>query len=79
MAVSFATDIVPLFQPADITCMGRMGVMLAEYDYMSVPKNASNVLDHLDGSSPPQMPPSGAWPQSQIDLFKSWIAGGYQP
>lgn len=79
MAVSFVNDIVPLFQPEDIACMGRLGVALTSYDYMSVPANAGNVLDHLDGSTPPSMPPSGAWPASQIELFKSWIAGGYQP
>jgi len=79
MAVSFAKDIAPLFRPNDIACMGRFGVMLTEYDYMSVPANASNVLDHLDGSTPPRMPPSGSWPEARIELFKSWIAGGYQP
>jgi hypothetical protein len=79
MAVSFANDIAPLFTPSDVACMGRMRVMLTVYTYMSVPDNAQNVLDHLDGSSPPQMPPSGAWPSDQIKLFKSWIDGGYQP
>jgi len=79
MAVSFAKDIAPLFTPADVACMGRRGVMLTVYTYMSVPSNAQDVLDHLDGSSPPQMPPSGAWPAAQIQLFKSWITGGYQP
>lgn len=77
-SVSFSKDIVPLFTPGDISCMGRRGILLSEYSYMSVPANAQNVLDHLDGSSPPQMPPSGPWPVAQIQLFKDWIAGGYQ-
>ena len=79
MAVSFAKDIVPLFNPGDIACMGRAGVMLGHYDYMSVPANANSVLGHLDGSTPPVMPPGGGWPEAQIKLFKSWIDGGYQP
>jgi len=79
MAVSFAKNIVPLFNSSDITCMGRRGVMLVVYSYMSVPANAQAVLDHLDGTTPPQMPPSGAWPKPQIQLFQEWIAGGYQP
>ena len=79
MAVSFAKEIVPLFTPQDITCMARGKVMLAEYNYMSVPANAQTVLDYLDGSSQPQMPPGKPWPQAQIGLFKSWIEGGYQP
>jgi hypothetical protein len=77
--VSFSKDIAPLFTPTDIACMGRIGVMLSEYSYMSVPANAQSVLNHLDGSTPPLMPPNGAWPQSQIQLFRDWIAGGYQP
>ncbi len=79
MAVSFAKDIAPLFNSSDIACMGRRGVMLVVYTYMSVPTNAKAVLDHLDGTSPPVMPPSGAWPKAQIQLFKEWIAEGYQP
>jgi hypothetical protein len=76
--VSFAKDIVPLFTSGDIACMGRRGILLNQYSYMAVPANAQNVLNHLDGSAPPQMPPSGPWPGSQIQLFKDWIAGGYQ-
>jgi hypothetical protein len=80
--VSFATDILPLFNPkTDIPHMEIGGVMLADYSYMSVPANAQAVLDRLDGTSGPVMPPPPAvpWTAAQIALFKSWMAGGYQP
>ena len=79
MSVSFAKNIAPLFTPGDVTCMGRHGVLLNNYPYMSTPANAQNVLGHLDGSTPPVMPPGGKWPPAQIQLFRDWIAGGYQP
>jgi hypothetical protein len=80
--VSFAADILPLFnKTTDIPHMARRGVMLADYSYMSVPANAQDVLDHLDGTSAPIMPPSPAqpWTPASIDLFKAWMAGGFQP
>lgn len=79
--VSFAADILPLFTTTDISHMQGFGVMLGQYSYMSVPANAQNVLDHLDGTTPPLMPPPPAspWTTDQINLFKAWMAGGYQP
>lgn len=80
--VSFSADILPLFsKTTDIPHMAGFGVMLAEYSYMSVPANAQNVLSHLDGTTPPMMPPApeGPWSADDITLFKNWIAGGYQP
>jgi hypothetical protein len=82
MAVSFANDILTLFSSTtDIPHMASRGVMLAEYGYMSVPANAQNVLDYLDGTKAPRMPPPPRqpWSADDIALFQSWIAGGYQP
>ena len=79
VAVSFADDVLPLFRPMDVNCMARHGVRLSDYKYMSVPGNAQSVLDHLDGTKPPLMPPGGAWPPANISLFKAWMTGGYQP
>jgi hypothetical protein len=61
--------------------MAKMGVMLGDYAYMSIPANAQKVLDHLDGTAPPIMPPKPAqpWTQANIALFGAWMAGGYQP
>ena len=80
-AVSFASDIVPMFEPdTDIPHMAKLHVMLADYDYMSNPDNAQDVLDHLSGAERPIMPPPPAapWPASKINLFKAWMDGGYQ-
>jgi hypothetical protein len=81
-SVSFANDILPLFdKTTDIPHMARAGVMLADYVYMSVPANAQAVLDRLEGTTGPIMPPKPAqpWAPANIVLFKAWIAGGYQP
>ena len=80
-APSFAADILPLFTATDISHMARAHVMLAEYAYMSNPANAQNVLDRLDGTKTPIMPPKPAspWSAANIALFKAWMSGGYQP
>jgi hypothetical protein len=78
-SVSFANNILPLFTALDINCMKNKGVNLSSYAYMAVPQNAQNVLDHLNGTALPHMPPSGPWPPANIALFQSWITGGYQP
>jgi hypothetical protein len=80
-AVSFAKQILPLFTQTDIDHMSGFGVMLADYSYMSQPANAAGVLGHLNGSTPPIMPPppEGPWPAANIALFQAWISGGYQP
>jgi hypothetical protein len=80
--VSFATDILPLFnKTTDIPHMANRGVMLADYAYMSIPANAQKVLSHLDGSVPPIMPPKPAapWTESNIALYRAWMTGGFQP
>jgi hypothetical protein len=79
--VSFASQILPLFTPTDINHMARAGCMLAEYSYMSQPANAQNVLNRLNGTTKPVMPPPPAapWTAANIQLFQDWMAGGYQP
>lgn len=80
-APSFAADILPLFTAIDIAHMAHGGVMLGEHAYMSNPAHAKAVLDRLDGTVGPIMPPKPAapWSQANIALFKAWIAGGFQP
>lgn len=79
--VSFSMQILPLFTPTDIAHMANFGVMLAEYSYMSQPTNAQNVLNRLNGTATPIMPPPPAtpWSAANIQLFQAWMAGGYQP
>jgi len=80
MAVSFTTDIKPLFRPIDVQHMKPFGVSLDDYTYMSDAtnnhQNAQSVLDVLTKQS---MPPGGPfWTQDQLNLFSQWIADGYQ-
>lgn len=80
--VTFYGDIAPLFRPMDVQCMRnpKLGpVLLLNYQWMSTPANAKNVLDHLTGDATPQMPYGGPyWSQENIDLFKQWMQGGFQ-
>ena len=47
MALSFATDIRPLFRDEDITCMDGSGVHLDDPAWMSAPANAQSVYDQV--------------------------------
>ena len=75
--VSFERDIKPLFRQIDIDHMSGMGVMLDDYAYMSDEQNAQAVLEFVDGTRQPQMPPGGPfWSNEQIELLRRWIEGG---
>ena len=79
MAVSFATDIRPLFTQVDVD---HMAFFCDLSSFTDVKVNAQDIMDHLDGTVPPQMPPAedgGPWPKSQITLFQTWIQDGCQP
>ena len=81
VSVSFAKDILPLFRTIDIDHMGRRGVRLDDYKYMSDSSgdhaHAQAVLDTLKDK---EMPPGGPfWPQDKLDLFAKWMSDGYQP
>jgi hypothetical protein len=73
MALSFATDIRPLFRDGDIECMTPAGVKLDDAAWMCVPANAQEVYHAVaDGS----MPPGEPWPADRVALFKSWMDAG---
>jgi hypothetical protein len=80
MAVSFKTEILPLFTSMDIEHMSRAGVSLDDYAYMSQPANASSVYETVStGAMPPRDSCEQPWSQDQVQLFKAWMDGGYQP
>jgi hypothetical protein len=78
--VSFSRDICPLFTAMDIEHMRETGVALDDIAYMSNPSNAERVYQKLSSK---QMPPpySGEppWPDANVQLFRDWMDGGFQP
>jgi hypothetical protein len=80
MTVSFQSDILPLFTSMDIEHMRNAGVTLDDYTYMSQPAHATSVYKTVStGSMPPKSSGEPPWTQDQVQTFKSWMDGGYQP
>jgi hypothetical protein len=80
MTVSFTTDILPLFTSMDVDHMKRAGVSLDDYAYMREPANASSVYESVSsGTMPPGNSGEQPWSEDQVQLFKAWMDGGYQP
>jgi hypothetical protein len=73
MALSFVTDIRPLFREGDIQCMAPSGVKLDDPAWMCIPANALSVYDQVSAGA---MPPDTPWPTNQISLFKKWMDEG---
>ena len=69
-AVGYERDIRPLFRPRDVGAMRRFFDLSS---YSDVRANADEILERLSGGS---MPCDGAWPEEQIELFRSWMAAG---
>lgn len=77
-SVSFASDIMPLFNQFKAQMMWRLD--LTNYDQVKANANAIwNMITDEDG--PPQMPPPPFPPftRQQIDNFKTWMNTGYPP
>jgi len=80
MAVSFAQDIRPLFTDTDVAHMRHFLVKLDDFDYMSNPRHAGRVLNQVStGKMPPRRSGEPAWSSETVQLFRDWMAGGYQP
>jgi hypothetical protein len=79
-AVSFSRNIRPLFTTMDVEHMRRANVALDDIAYMSDPDHAESVYQKLSSK---QMPPPDSgespWPDANIQLFRDWIDGGFQP
>ena len=75
MAITFATDIRPLFRQNDIASMRRA----AGFDLSSY----SDVSDRADGIfarlKRGDMPCDHPWPPARVQLFADWIEGGKLP
>lgn len=75
MALSFATDIRPLFRDKpDIEAMKRLGLDLSSYE--EVTGLADEIYSRLEDGS---MPCDAPWPSERIALFKLWMDEGMAP
>jgi hypothetical protein len=80
MAVSFAQDIRPLFTDMDVAHMRRLLVKLDDFDYMRKPGHAEHILKTVSsGRMPPRRSGEDTWSPETVQLFRDWMAGGYQP
>lgn len=68
----FAADIMPLFRSQDVAVMQAIGGFNL-HDYDSVKAAAPKILARLSDGT---MPCDGAWPKSDVGLFRSWIDTG---
>lgn len=71
-APSFETDIKPLFRDRDVRVMKQ----ISDFDlhvYEDVSAKADLILARLEDKT---MPCDGAWPDSDIQLFATWIETG---
>ena len=75
MAVSFASDIRPLFRDSpDVDSMEGYGLDLSSYE--EVRARASEIYARLvDGSMPCDEP----WPGERLGIFKLWMDEGFAP
>ena len=73
MAVSFATQIRPLFTDRDVEHMSFF-CDLSSYD--DVRSHADAILGKVSAGS---MPCDGPWPTAQVDLFRRWVEEGLKP
>ena len=72
-AVSFETDVKPLFRERD---QRSMAFMFDLWAFDDVSEHADDILERVrDGS----MPCDGEWEAAEMDLFERWIAGGKRP
>ena len=79
MAVSFATNIRPMFSDMDIAHMKNFGVLLDDLGYMRDPANAQKVLNMVSsGAMPPGNSGETSWSPDQVELFRNWITDGCQ-
>jgi len=75
MALSFASDIRPLFRDTpDVDTMKRMGLDLSSY--ADVKEQAAGIHARLEDGS---MPCDDPWPDEQVALFKRWMDEGMAP
>jgi hypothetical protein len=72
-ALSFGTDIKPLFREKDQQSMSSHFDL---WSFEDVSARADAIIGQLRSGN---MPCDGAWPSARVDLFQQWIDAGKQP
>jgi hypothetical protein len=73
-AVSFESDIVPIFQPYQGNMMWRFDIL----SYDAVKANADLIFSYISAQAMPP-PPFDPLSDGQIATFKAWMAAGFPP
>ena len=73
-ALSFATDIRPLFRDKDIKAMKPIGIDLSSYE--DVKKRAQEIYARLSAKG---MPCDEPWSNSHVRKLKEWMQRGMEP
>lgn len=71
--VGYQADIKPLFREEDRL---EMEWVFDLWSYIDVREEAHNILQRLEDGT---MPCDGPWGEAQLQAFRDWIAGGFQP
>jgi hypothetical protein len=78
MALSFATDIKPLFTKDDQSHMGPDGQgMFDLWNYDDVKANASDILDAVKSKRMPPPRDKRPWTPEMVQKLQDWIDAGY--
>ena len=73
-ALSYASDIRPLFRDKDINAMNAFGIDLSSYE--GVKKRAQHIYARL---SEKEMPCDGPWSENNVQKLKEWMQSGMEP
>jgi hypothetical protein len=69
----FENDIKPLFREQD---RQRMAFAFDLGSYDDVKQYSDGILERLEEGD---MPCDGAWPDEQVEVFRSWLQSGMNP
>jgi len=73
-ALSFATDIRPLFRDRDIQAMKPNGIDLSSYE--DVKKHIQDIYARLSAK---EMPCDEPWSENNVQRFKKWMESSMEP
>jgi hypothetical protein len=76
MALSFATDIKPMFTSKD---QEHMMFMFDLWNYDDVKSNASEIYDSVKEGRMPPGGSGGPWSPDKVSRFKNWMDEGCGP